>query len=32
MVRDFSLLNTSLIIGFYLGIGKFHKQCESKEG
>lgn len=22
MVRDFSLLNTSLIIGFYLGIGK----------
>ena len=22
MVQDFSLLNTSLIIGFYLGIGK----------
>lgn len=22
MVREFSLLNTSLIIGFYLGIGK----------
>lgn len=22
MVREFSLLDTSLIIGFYLGIGK----------